>query len=134
MVATFWLAMIVSIPVPLAWAFTAFLLATLMACLVSYGRVRIEVTSAWICVGRATLETNYVGEVEELDRAQMRDISGPAADARAFLMLRPYLDRGVKIQLADPADPTPYWLISSRRPSALAAAIRAGNRTPATRS
>ena len=38
--------------------------------------------------------------------------------------LRPYLSRAVRIGIDDPADPTPYWLVSSRRPDRLAAALR----------
>jgi hypothetical protein len=29
------------------------------------------------------------------------------------------------VEIVDPADPTPYWLLSSRRPQALADAIAA---------
>jgi hypothetical protein len=30
---------------------------------------------------------------------------------------------GVRVDVADDDDPTPYWLVSSRRPAALAAAL-----------
>ena len=50
---------------------------------------------------------------------------GADADARAFLVLRPYLKRAVRVPMQDPADPTPYWLVGSRHPDALAAAINA---------
>jgi hypothetical protein len=29
----------------------------------------------------------------------------------------------VRVELTDPEDPTPYWLVSSRRPDALARAL-----------
>ena len=47
---------------------------------------------------------------------------GVDADARAFLLLRPYLKRAVQVEIADPADPTPYWLVRTRHPDELAAA------------
>ena len=47
------------------------------------------------------------------------------ADARAYLLLRPYLKRGVRVDITDPADPAPYWLVSSRRPDALVSALEA---------
>ena len=50
---------------------------------------------------------------------------GPDADARAFLVIRPYLTRAVRVPVTDPADPTPYWLVGSRHPDALAAALNA---------
>ena len=35
-------------------------------------------------------------------------------------MLRPYLKRAVRVEITDPADPAPYWLVSSRHPEELA--------------
>ena len=45
------------------------------------------------------------------------------ADARAYLLLRPYLKRAVKVEITDRADPAPYWLISTRHPEELAQAL-----------
>jgi Protein of unknown function (DUF3093) len=39
----------------------------------------------------------------------------------------------VEITLADPADPVPYWLVSSRRPDQLATALTAASGRPARR-
>lgn len=125
MLASFWLAMIVSLPGAWAWYITAGLAVLLIWLLGSYGSVRVVVTDQWIQAGRARIERRYLGEIETLDVARMRQISGPEANARAFLVLRPYIAVGVRINLEDPADPTPYWLVSSRRPDALAAALTA---------
>jgi hypothetical protein len=38
-------------------------------------------------------------------------------------MLRPYLSRAVRVEIDDPADPAPYWLLSTRHPERLAAAL-----------
>ncbi|HWJ84512.1 MAG TPA: DUF3093 family protein, partial [Cellulomonas sp.] len=35
-----------------------------------------------------------------------------------------WIHAGVRIELVDPADPTPYWIVTSRRPDELAAALR----------
>ena len=53
-----------------------------------------------------------------LDADGVRRLAGVDADARAYLLLRPYLKRGVRIDITDPADPAPYWLVSCRRPEA----------------
>jgi hypothetical protein len=45
------------------------------------------------------------------------------ADARAYLLLRPYVKQSVQVPVEDPADPTPYWMLSTRRPHDLATAI-----------
>jgi Protein of unknown function (DUF3093) len=39
-------------------------------------------------------------------------------------VMRPYLKRAVRVTVRDDRDPAPYWLLSSRDPEHLAAAIR----------
>jgi hypothetical protein len=47
------------------------------------------------------------------------------------MMARPYLPRAVYIAIDDPASHIPYWLVGTRRPEELAAAIEAAR--PAAR-
>ena len=75
-------------------------------------------------VDRSATE-GLAAEVAALDAAGMRRAAGVDADARAYLLLRPYLKRGVRVEIADPADPTPYWLVSCRRPDRVVAAVEA---------
>ncbi len=74
-------------------------------------------------VGRAVIELDYVGGCRALDPAETSERSGPGADARAYLVLRPYLKTAVELTVSDDADPVPYWLVSTRRPNSLAAAV-----------
>ena len=73
--------------------------------------------------GRARIEAGYLGAVESLDPEATRRAAGVEADARAYLLLRPYLKRAVKVAITDPADPAPYWLVSTRHPDELAQAL-----------
>ena len=57
-------------------------------------------------------------------REDTRRVAGVDADARAYLLLRPYIRPACGCGSADPADPTPYWLVSTRHPRTLAAALR----------
>lgn len=127
-IATFWLAMVVALdataPV-LPWIITGILLALLALFLRSYGDARLVVDDGWFRAGRARIEIVHLGAAEALDDEATRHVSGPGADARAFLVLRPYLKQSVKVEITDPADPAPYWLVSSRHPQALAGAINA---------
>jgi hypothetical protein len=91
--------------------------------------VRIEVDDAMIRIGRARIEHRYIAAAAALDAEQTRRRAGGEADARAHLVLRPYVATAVEITLDDPADPVPYWLVSSRRPRALAAALTAATPT-----
>ena len=73
--------------------------------------------------GRARIEARHLGAAESLDAERTRRVAGREADARAYLCLRPYLKRAVRVEITDPADPAPYWLVSSRRPDDLAGAL-----------
>lgn len=125
LVASLWLALVVATPGAVAWGVTAAAMLLLVAALVSYGGARIIVADGELRAGRAHIETRHLGAVEALDAEQTRRTAGPEADARAYLVLRPYLKRAVRVQIADPDDPTPYWLISSRRPEELAGTLSA---------
>lgn len=124
LVATLWLAFVVAMPALAAWLATAVLLAALFALLLSYGAPRIEVTGGELRVGRAHIGLEHLGTIEPLDPEAARRVAGVEADARAYLMLRPYLKRAVRVQVTDPADPAPYWLVGTRHPDELAAALR----------
>ena len=90
----------------------------------SYGSVVVEAGPHGFRVGPAHLPSAHIGAVEVLDARGFREQLGPHADARAWLRTRPYIEAGVRVEVADPSDPAPYWLVSSRRPQALAAALR----------
>jgi hypothetical protein len=84
----------------------------------------LRVTADRFVAGRAQVPISLVSGIEPLDQAQMREARGVRIDARAYLCLRGWLPAGAKVILNDPDDPTPYWLVSSRRPQALAQALR----------
>jgi DUF3093 family protein len=131
LVASLWLAVVVATPGPVAYAVTAVAMLLLGAGLMSYGGVRVTVADGVFRAGRAHIEGRHLGAVEALDAEQTRRTAGPEADVRAYLVLRPYLKRAVKVEITDPQDPTPYWLVSSRRPDDLASALRVlTGRTP----
>jgi len=121
--ATFWLALIVALPAWIAWLASAALLAGIYGIFVWLGSVQVEVREGMLCAGPARIPLAQVGAAEALDKEATRRVHGVEADARAFLVTRPYISRAVKVVIDDPADPTPYWLISSRHPRQLAAAL-----------
>jgi Protein of unknown function (DUF3093) len=114
-----------------ALAVYGILTAGLAAILVGWGRLRTEVADGELRVGRDRLPLAQAGEVTALDQEQTRALRGPRADPAAYLMARPYLPRSVYIAVDDPAGHRPYWLIGTRRPEELAAAIEAAR--PAAR-
>jgi hypothetical protein len=117
------LAFRVATPAWVALSGTAVLSAALLGGFWRYGTARVTVRDGVLTAGRARISVEHVGAVEALDADATRRLAGRDADARAYLLLRPYLRRAVRIAIADPADPTPYWLVSTRRPTRLAAAL-----------
>lgn len=88
-----------------------------------FSRTEVAVDASGLRVGPALLEWPWLGSVEVLDAAATRERLGVGADARAFVTQRPWLNESVLVTVDDAADPHPYWLITSRRPAQLAAAI-----------
>jgi DUF3093 family protein len=125
LVASLWLALVVAVPGLAAWLCSGLALALLAALLVSYGSARVGVEDGWFRAGRARIEATHLGTATALDAEETRRVAGPEADARAYLLLRPYLKRAVKVELTDPADPAPYWLVCTRHPDELVLALRA---------
>lgn len=126
LIATFWLAMIAAISEKaplLPWILTAALITLMAVFLRSYGGALVAVEGDRLVAGRARIEVEHLGEARALDAAEADRVAGRDADARAYLLLRPYLRRAVQVPIDDPADPAPYWLISSRHPQALAKAL-----------
>lgn len=85
----------------------------------------IEVTDAALRAGRARLPIRFVGEVVAITGEAASLARGRELDARAWLLLRGWVKDVVRVENTDPNDPAPYWLISSRRPDELVAALEA---------
>ncbi len=122
-VATLWLAVVVAMPALWAWSLTAAALALLALAFFAYGSATVTVADGTFRAGTARIAAGYLGRAEPLDAETTRRTAGTEADARAYLLLRPYLKRAVKVEIVDPEDPTPYWLVSTRHPEGLASAL-----------
>lgn len=85
----------------------------------------VEVFGGLLRAGPARLPLEDVGAVLALDAAAAWRLRGPEADSRAYLYLRGWVPTAVRVEVADPSDPTPYWYVSTRRPAELVAALDA---------
>ncbi len=103
----------------------ALILVVIVPVFLSYGSAELLVLPDRFQAGRASIEWRYLGGVTALDAEQARLRRGRDADARAWLLLRPYLPRAVEITIEDPDDPAPYWLIATRHPRRLSEALTA---------
>ena len=93
------------------------------AFLVNWSSATIEVSGGVLRAGKDSLPLSEADEAVALDDKQATALGGPRADPAAHILLRPYLKRAVYIGLADPGQGVPYWLVATRHPAKLAAAI-----------
>ena len=105
LVASLWLALAVATPEPLAWSVAAIGLGLMLVLFLTYGSAQVAVDDRSLRAGRAHIALEHVGAVTALDADGVRRQAGVDADARAYLLLRPYLKRGVRVDITDPADP-----------------------------
>jgi Protein of unknown function (DUF3093) len=84
--------------------------------------VQVGVRDGEVVAGTAHVPLRHCGAVTPLDADAARRARGPEADANAFLVLRPWVPTAVRVEIVDPADPTPYWLVSTCRPERFASA------------
>jgi hypothetical protein len=87
-------------------------------------RMVIEVDDQELRINNAHIELKYLGNVTALDADAMRLTRGRDADPAAYLAIRFWSSRGVIVRVKDLRDDTPYWLITSKRGTELAAALR----------
>lgn len=101
----------------------ALTVAVLVAVAVAAGLVaaspRIEVRDGLLRAGKARVPVTLLGDAAAARGEDARQERGPRLDARAYLCIRGWVDPVVRVHLEDPADPTPYWLLSTRHPEAL---------------
>lgn len=86
---------------------------------------RVEVSDGVLAVGPARIPVSLTGDTAHYRKTDAMQARGPGLDARAFTLFRGWVDPVVRIDLTDPQDPTPYWLVSTRRPEVLREAIAA---------
>ena len=103
----------------------ALLPVVVLGVLAAMSRGRITVADGVLHVPGARIPLEFLGGVQALDREGTRRVRGPFAEPLAYVVTRPWLPTAVRVQIEDPADDTPYWLVATRRPVALAEVLRA---------
>jgi Protein of unknown function (DUF3093) len=99
------------------------LVAGCAALLITLGLGTVEIRDGTLRAGGAALPLTTVSEVICLDEKQTTQLRGPRADPSAHLYSRPYLKESVYLVVAPPSPTGPYWLVGTRHPAELAAAV-----------
>jgi hypothetical protein len=84
----------------------------------------IRVDKQYLHVGGAKLEHQYIGAVTPLTTAELKLLRTRDADPSAFLAMRFWSSKAVKVEVSDSRDSTPYWLVSSKNPKKLVEALK----------
>jgi len=109
-----------------AWLPYVLLLPVSIWALLRLSRSKVEVVDGELVVGRAPLPVEVVSRGVVVPASAKSAAMGRQLDPAAFVQHRPWVRTMALIVLDDPEDPTPYWLVSTRRPSELLAALGCG--------
>lgn len=74
-------------------------------------------------IDKANIDLKYLGEATVLDKNAMRLLRTRDADPAAYLAIKFWEPLGVRIDLNDSRDKTPYWLVTSKRGEEIAALL-----------
>ena len=85
----------------------------------------VEVADGSLRAGPARIPVALTGRTEAFRGAEATAARGTGLDARAFTLMRGWIDPVLRVELTDQDDPAPYWVVSTRRPERLAAALAA---------
>ena len=105
------------------------LLPVAAVALVALGRTELRVVSGGgdpeLWVGDAHLPVSVIARSAAVPRTAKSAALGRQLDPAAYVVHKAWVGPMVLVVLDDPEDPTPYWLVSSRRPEKVLAALRA---------
>ncbi|MFI6866691.1 DUF3093 domain-containing protein [Nocardia sp. NPDC050406] len=110
-----WLPYVVLLPIPV-WV------------LLWMSRHRVEVTRTGdgapeLRLERAHLPATFVARAAAVPASAKSAALGRQLDPAAYVQHRAWIGSMVLLVLDDPDDPTPYWLVSTRRPEEVIAAL-----------
>lgn len=114
------------------WAAMTTAIATAVMALLTVGVIAIyfaaalliEVDENELRVGKAHINKRYCGTSDLLTPAEMSLMRTRNADPAAFLAIRFWTSHGVKIEISDERDATPYWLVTTKRGGELIQALK----------
>ncbi|MGV0792369.1 DUF3093 domain-containing protein [Mycolicibacterium sp. XJ1819] len=116
------------LPAVPVWVPYAVLLPVAVVVLLRLGKTQVRVvagaegTELW--VGDAHLPFSVVSRSAEVPRSAKSAALGRQLDPAAYVVHKPWVGPMVLLVLDDPDDPTPYWLVSTRHPDRVLAALR----------
>ncbi|MGE2727930.1 DUF3093 domain-containing protein [Mycolicibacterium vaccae] len=109
------------------WVAFAVLAAVAAVTLVWLGRFEVRVVESGgenqLWAGAAHLPVSVMARTAEVPKSAKSAALGRQLDPAAYVVHRAWVGPMVLVVLDDPDDPTPYWLVSSRHPDRVLAAL-----------
>lgn len=114
------------------WAAMSTAIAAVVMALLTVGVIAIyfsaalviEVDESELRVGKAHIDKRFCGQIDLLTPAQMSLKRTREADPASYLAIRFWTSHGVKIEINDQRDATPYWLVTTKRGGDLIQALK----------
>jgi hypothetical protein len=109
------------------WIAYAVLAAVTVAVVLWLSRTEVRVVddagTVELWAGEAHLPAAVVSRSSQIPRTAKSAALGRQLDPAAFVLHRAWIGPMVLVVLDDPDDPTPYWLVSTRHPERVLAAL-----------
>jgi hypothetical protein len=113
-------------------------LVVLVVCVLAVWRFssgRVQVGETHLSAGDRRLELTEIAAAIGLSRDELRRLVGRHGDPMAYTFIRSWVGPGVQLvrtprspdAAGDISDPTPYWVVSTRHPDRLLAALTAAS-------
>jgi Protein of unknown function (DUF3093) len=111
-----------------AWPVVVIVLATVLVptvvLLFAMGHTTVRVDAVGLHAGKHTVTYDEMDSVQALDQRETRLQIGPASDPAGVHVVRGFVPTSVLVRPREPG-PVPYWLVSTRHPQDVIAAIEA---------
>lgn len=118
-------ALLVFLPVDLGVGFAVAVgLYAVIVAVLWLGAPVVELQGGMLRAGRARIDVVHLGAADALQGAEATTALRAGWNPTDHHVISPWTKAVVRVAVEDPSDPTGAWVISSRRPERLAAAIR----------
>jgi len=103
------------------WALITFVVSELAIIFLGlFAAPTLSLSSKTLSIGNVQIPTQYVKAITGVDPSAQQSEKGPKLNPSAYVRFQVGVKGLIKVELNDPNDPTPYWLISSRNPDLVA--------------
>lgn len=86
---------------------------------------KIRVEGNFLKISKAKIEIRFISKAKLINQKDLFTERGVGLNALAYCVFQVGVTRAVRIEIEDSSDPTPYWLVSSRKPNQLIRALDA---------